>query len=421
MTEKHSPKRDNSRTIHLRRVHPERASSSSQPSLQSTDVNPRSENVGSDLGRLHLENTAHPTCHPGTVRSVVAEEEIGSIAYTKAAIARHFAAVSEHYKEHAAKVSESIVMRSIAAAKQISSAYLAGLSNPPRGWSEFMHLQTSGLQRELEARKEMLRQVAEIDTPHLPPLNMRLSLGAFNALGGLSDTGTISNQHIPVQIHAVPPLISRSPKSSTPGSLLEHTESTEHGEQLLSASSSFLLGSEAPEEVTAWLEHNLDDNGQQKLLEHLSQFAELEEIPSDARYGVSAMLTWWKLQQSRLSLDESLQFNRMVLSLLQGPLGISTTHGSHSQLSSGLIVPRQKNLVPSPDLESRVFTSKELADHLSYDEATIRRKAAEKWHEGAGPKPLKGHPDWYVVGRGNNDGGRRCGWKFQQRKRAEGS
>ena len=175
---------------------------------------------------------------------------------------------------------------------------------------------------------------------------------------------------------------------------------------------------EAPEQPPGWLDDKLDD----ELLARLSRFIQSEEIPSEAREGLSAIRTWCQLNQNRLTSDNSLEFNLIVQAFMRAQLGLPTSMGSpHQQLSSGLLVPRLNNRDQAtlPDLEPRIYTSKELAKQLSYDDATIRRKAADSWQEGAVPQPLKGSQNWYVVGRGNSQGGRRCGWKFQQRKRAD--
>lgn len=144
-------------------------------------------------------------------------------------------------------------------------------------------------------------------------------------------------------------------------------------------------------------------------------------ICADARAELSEVLTWWKLNESRLKPDETIRFNLMEHTFLQAQLGLATTGGIHQKISSARIIPlpNSQHQVKPSDLEPKVFTTRELKEHLGcYDEATIRRKANESWREGAGPQPLKGLEDWYVVGRGNSEGGRRCGWRFQRRKRA---
>lgn len=300
-------------------------------------------------------------------------------------------------------------------------AHLAERLNPSQILIEFLRSQSSGVERVVEVSRETLRRIDPISIPNFPPLGIRLKLGASDALWTPSDFGTISSQKVPLQIHAVPLFPSRI--SSLPWSLPEDNGSHENCEQVPSASTSLLLGSEAQEDHSTWLENNHADNNQRMLLERLKQFVEKEEIPCDARDGLGGILTWWKLNKSKLNQDKSRQFNLMVLGFLRGELGLSTTSGTHQKLSSGLIVPLPNNQAQGkpPDLEPRIYTSKELAEQLRYDEATIRRKAADSWKEGTEPQSLKGHLDWYVVGRGSSGGGRRCGWMFQRLKRADAS
>jgi len=174
---------------------------------------------------------------------------------------------------------------------------------------------------------------------------------------------------------------------------------------------------EAPEQPPGWLDDRLDD----ELLARLSRFIQSKEIPSDAREVLNATRTLCRLNQNQLTSDNRLELDLIMQAFIGAQFGLPTSMGSRQQLSSGLLVPIPNNQdqVTTPELEPRIYTSKELAEQMSYDDATIRRKAADSWQEGAVPQPLKGSQNWYVVGRGNSQGGRRCGWKFQQRKRAD--
>ena len=72
------------------------------------------------------------------------------------------------------------------------------------------------------------------------------------------------------------------------------------------------------------------------------------------------------------------------------------------------------------NLAPRVYTSQEVAKIVCTDESTIRRKASFAWRAGDGrPQPLPAEPRWYVTGQGNVNGGRRCGWRFQQVQQAD--
>lgn len=72
------------------------------------------------------------------------------------------------------------------------------------------------------------------------------------------------------------------------------------------------------------------------------------------------------------------------------------------------------------NLAPRLYTSKEVAKIVCTDESTIRRKASFAWDAADGrPQPLPGEPRWFVTGQGNENGGRKCGWRFQQVQQAD--
>ncbi len=174
---------------------------------------------------------------------------------------------------------------------------------------------------------------------------------------------------------------------------------------------------------TQWLMEvmRVQTSAQQRVVEVSKEILRgVSQVSADVRDKLNGIQACLKFYESRLKPDE-IQANLMEHVFLRAQLGLPKTGDILQQLNSVRIIPSlncQYHVTP-PDLEPKVFTSKELKDHLGYyDEATIRRKAGESWKEGAGPHPLKGLTDWYVVGRGNSDGGRRCGWKFQKHKGA---
>jgi hypothetical protein len=355
---------------------------------------------GFELARRHLEASALSSFRADLGKSLAAETATG-MASAEAAIGRVIADCNERCKELAPQVSGSLAMQQSIAEDFARFAKLASL---PRGLMESVQSQANAVQRVVEDNGEKLRRVAEMNPHHLPLLEMRQSMGSLIAVRARCDIGSISELHIPVRNHAVP----RQPSQrlARSGRFRDH----------LPDRAPFPSPSEAPEQSAGWLDDNLDD----ELLARLSRFIQSEEIPSDAREVLNAIRTLCQLNQNRLTSDNRLELDLIVQAFIGAQFGLPTSKGSHQQLSSGLLVPRLNNQdrVAQPDLEPRIYTSKELAEYLSYDEATIRRKAAASWQEGAGAQPLKGIPDWYVVERGNNNGGRRCGWKFQQRKRA---
>ncbi|MCT0210328.1 hypothetical protein [Cyanobium sp. ULC065] len=174
---------------------------------------------------------------------------------------------------------------------------------------------------------------------------------------------------------------------------------------------------------TQWLMETMrvHTSAQQRVVEVSKEILRsVSQVSADARDKLNGIQACLKFYESRLRPDE-IQANLMEHAFLRAQLGLPTTGDILQKISSARIIPSPNNQhqVKPHDLEPKIYTSRELKDHLGcYDEATIRRKAIESWKEGAGPQPLKGLEGWYVVRRGNSDGGRRCGWKFQQRKRA---
>ncbi|WP_255139995.1 hypothetical protein [Synechococcus sp. Lug-A] len=331
MTKGLPPKPVDPRTVVVPPGQPVKARSSSQASPQA-DRNSQSDVAVGGKARIHPEPSPASHCHAG----------IGETIATEAEIWRTISAECVRTKELAAQFSGSLPLQSFAETEQKAFSRLGEPVIPSRGLMEFMRSHTTALQRVVEVSKETLMSVPQISTPNLPRMDMGQILGAFDALGALSDIGTINNLKIQ------------------------------------------------------------------------------ERISPDARDVLSEVLTWGKLNESRLKLDETIRFNLMEHTFLQAQLGLPTTGGIHQKISSARIIPSPNNQhqVKPSDLEPKVFTTRELKHHLGcYDEATIRRKANESWKEGAGPQPLKGLEDWYVVGRGNSEGGRRCGWRFQRRKK----
>lgn len=333
MTKGLPPKPVDRRTVVVSPGQPVKARGSSQPSPQTTDRNSQSEVAVGGSARSHLELSPASQCDLGIGKTIATEDEIR----------RDISAECVHINGLAAQFSGSFPLQSFAETDQKALARLGELVIPTQGLMEIIRVHTSAQQRVAEISQEILRSVSQVSTPILPRLDMGQFLGAYDALGVLSDTGTINILKIQERINAY------------------------------------------------------------------------------ARDMLNGFQTCFKLYESRLRPDETTQFNLMGHAFLQAQLGLLTTGGIHPQLSSARIIPSPNNQhqVTAPDLEPEKFTSKELKDLLGYyDEATIRRKASESWVEGAGPQPLKGLMDWYVVGRGNSDGGRRRGWKFQKLKGA---
>jgi hypothetical protein len=288
---------------------------------------------------------------------------------------------------------------------------LAELLNPCRGALAALRMQTSGLERVAEASNASLRRMAEACAPRIAPMEIGLGLNAIAALGSVGNLAAVTalaDLHVPVRIHAVPRLPSQS--APRPGRCRE----------AFLDRPPFSPVQEAPShpQSTGWLEDSLEDEGGRRFLEQLSRFVRSEEIPSDAREGMSVLITWWKLNGHRISSDQSLEFNRVVQSFIGAQLGLTIASDHHKQLNRGLLVPlserRQKH--PAVELDPRIYTSLELSKILNYNDSTIRRQAETAWTK-AGclePCPLKRGSNWYVVEAAEDGGGQKRGWKFQR-------
>jgi hypothetical protein len=288
---------------------------------------------------------------------------------------------------------------------------LAELLNPCRGALAALRMQTTGLERVAEASTESLRRMAEACAPRIAPMEIGLGLNAIAALGSvgnLAASAVLPDLHVPVRIHAVPRLSSQS--APRPARCRE----------AFLDRPPFSPVPEAPShpQSTGWLEDSLEDEGGRRFLEQLSRFVRSEEIPSDAREGMSVLITWWKLNGHRISSDQSLEFNRVVQSFIGAQLGLTIASDHHKQLNRGLLVPlserRQKH--PAVELDPRIYTSLELSKILNYNDSTIRRQAETAWTKAGGlePCPLKRGSNWYVVEAAEDGGGQKRGWKFQR-------
>jgi len=289
--------------------------------------------------------------------------------------------------------------------------HLAEIAHPCKGLLEGLRMQTSGLDLAALARTESFRRMAEACVPRVAPMEIGLGLSAIedmSSVGNLAAVTALADLHVPVRIHAVPRLPSRS--APLPGRCREAF--------LDRPPLSPVQETPSHSEPTGWLEDGLDDKGGRRVLEQLSRFVRSEEIPSDAREGMSVLIAWWKLNGHRISSDQSLEFNLVVQSFIGAQLGLTTASGHHKQLMSRLLVPlsesRQK--LPAVKLDPRIYTTYELSKILNYNDSTIRRQAETAWKKagGLGPCPLRSEPKWYVVEAAEDGGGKTRGWKFQQ-------
>jgi hypothetical protein len=234
------------------------------------------------------------------------------------------------------------------------------------------------------------------------------AIAALGSIGNLATVAALADLHVPVRIHAVPRLPTQD--VLCPGRSREAFLDRQPPSPIPEAP--------AHPEPTGWLEDSLEDEGGRRVLEQLSRFVRSEEIPSDAREGMSVLITWWKLNGHRITTDQSLEFNRVVQSFIGAQLGLITSSDHHKQLKSGLLVPlsESRQMLPAVELDPRIYTSFELSKILNYSDSTIRRQAEAAWTKagGLGPCPLRRGSNWYVVEAAEDGGGQKRGWKFQQ-------
>jgi hypothetical protein len=326
-------------------------------------------------------------------------------------IAEQIAADRERLKQITEGFSSIRLMSPLLEAERERRERLAELLNPCRGALEALRMQTSGLERIAEASTASFRRMAESCAPRIAPMEIGLGLNAIAALGSIGNLAAVAalaDLHVPVRIHAVPRLPTQN--VLCPG----RSREAFLDRQPLSP----IPEAPAHPEPTGWPEDSLEDEGGRRVLEQLSRFVRSEEIPSDAREGMSVLITWWKLNGHRITTDQSLEFNRVVQSFIGAQLGLITSSDHHKQLKSGLLVPlsESRQMLPAVELDPRIYTSFELSKILNYSDSTIRRQAEAAWTKagGLGPCPLRRGSNWYVVEAAEDGGGQKRGWKFQQ-------
>jgi hypothetical protein len=193
---------------------------------------------------------------------------------------------------------------------------LLQMITPIKGLLESMQLHTRDMARVAEASATPSHRIPEAN-----------ALAAIRTIT-INCQRALSDFHVPVQIHALPRLAVLDPPRLGPcrENFSERTQPSPVPE--------------APSQPArkGWLEESLDAESGQRVLEQLSRFVRSEEIPSDAREGMSVLITWWKLNRLRITPDQSLSFNRIVQSFIGAQLGLTTATDDHKQLKSGLFV-----------------------------------------------------------------------------------
>lgn len=362
---------------------------SAAASLRIEPIDMRAFRVGLDVAKRRLESSANSQ-HQTTIERALERDR----ARLKAVLA---------------DLSGANAFNGVLEAERLRREQLSALVDPTRGLLDDLKARTKELQSLVDSQSEGLRRMAELGSSGVQQLAAELSIGKLSEL------------YSPLRIHAAPLAPARADEPQSHGSA---TRAPEQKVLQHSARSSLLIPAPAKQENPCAIPNqNLDSAGTQQLLNHLSRFLESEEIPCDARVGLSGTIAWWKLNQGSLNPEHGRKLNTLLLAFLQQQLGLEASPAHHDLLSSGLLVPSSSERdVPEvvPDLDPKIYGSKELAEILRYHEANIRRLAAAAWKKGPGPQPLKKDSEWYVVAApDSSEGGRGCGWKFQRLRKGD--
>jgi len=374
-------------------------------SLGLSAVDPQAIQVGMALARQHGQINPLADACKEILKPPAIEMQLGRVFATESLIEQMVATGRQRLQQTAVGISAAKLMNPLLEAERERQKRLEAALNPCRGLLEGLRSQTSGWERIAEASTASFRRLAETCSPRLPSMEIGLGIDAIDALRSVGGVARLADLHGEMRIHAVPLL---APRLWRP----QESEQAESPPALFSPQP-------ARERSSGLLDAGVDSEDSQRLLEELIQFQRSDEIPSDAREGMSQLNTWWKLNRHRITPDQSLEFNRIVQRFIGSQLGLTAAPDSHQQLCSGLLVPQSQPTLPAPDLAPEVYTTKQLSALLPTTTDTLKRHARNACRRGPLPQPLQDFPDWFVVSRSDPQGGQNRGWKFQKRQAPE--
>jgi len=374
-------------------------------SLGLSAVDPQAIQVGMALARQHGQINPLADACKEILKPPAIEMQLGRVFATESLIEQMVATGRQRLQQTAVGISAAKLMNPLLEAERERQKRLEAALNPCRGLLEGLRSQTSGWERIAEASTASFRRLAETCSPRLPSMEIGLGIDAIDALRSVGGVARLADLHGEMRIHAVPLL---APRLWRP----QESEQEESPPALFSPQP-------APERSSGLLDAGVDSEDSQRLLEELIQFQRSDEIPSDAREGMSQLNTWWKLNRHRITPDQSLEFNRIVQRFIGSQLGLTAAPDSHQQLCSGLLVPQSQPTLPAPDLAPEVYTTKQLSALLPTTTDTLKRHARNACRRGPLPQPLQDFPDWFVVSRSDPQGGQNRGWKFQKLRTSE--
>ena len=281
---------------------------------------------------------------------------------------------------------------------------LTEIINSYRGLGESIRLQTSELKRRAEASTASISRMAEACAYRLSSLESGQVLNTTWSTEPIGDFDTISDQHRPWLNHAVPKMRSQGVAQ------LRRCRDCVSGRTPLQAAQEKLN-----QETVC-----VDDDNDEKILALLSQFIESAEMPRNKRDRLIALLSICQLHQNGQSSDNSLEFNRIAQAFRRSQLRLPTsTVDWNQQLNSGLLLPLSHYTVLAPDLAPGILTTKLLGEKLSTSTSELKRQARSVSDKGPLPQELLSFPGIFLVGRSNPNGGKNCGWKFQEVRKKE--
>lgn len=284
---------------------------------------------------------------------------------------------------------------------------LAELVNPSRQLLENLEVSTRAMRGMAEATARAMRQMTASHSQVLQRAALGINCEAARR------AAAFNSLHIPARIHALP---ASAPPEPHPRQETSSGRASGDQPKPQLRNSSLLIPSPERENAVGTQREQLNEEARtQNLLSTLNRFVESKEISSDVKEGLTSIITWFKFNQHLSDSEEGRKLNILIKAFLRYQHGLGTPPEFHHLLSSGLLVPQSSEPPEIPELEPRIYTSKEVAKALNYNEASIRKLAGAAWKDGGEPKVLRKGSEWYVVGRGSSDGGRKCGWQFQKR------
>jgi hypothetical protein len=320
--------------------------------------------------------------------------QLGRLFPSENLIGQMLAADRQRLKQITTGISATQTMNRLLEAEQERTERLLEAFHPCRGLFEVLRNQTSGLE-----------QLAAASSRNLASLDIGLGIDVISSSETVGEFTPPADLQGQLRIHAVPLLPSRP-------------RGRDEADMRCAPHTSLL---QVPEMTSDPLDAGSETDNSLMLLEELMRFQRSDQIPRDAREGISALTNWWKMHWLRITPDQSREFNRTVQRFIEGQLDLVAAPDVNRKRDGGPTIPgscESSRQQPDVDLDPRIYRSLKLSKILIYNDSTIRRQAEAAWRKagGVGPCLLKKGSDWYVVAAPEDGGGKKTGWKFQKRQ-----